>query len=63
MEGKPEDFYSPSPDDWGHFRVPNRVSVEVCPVVYTDTITETARYINAFKLRLEDESQGHFVRP
>ena len=41
----------------------NRVSVEVCPVVYTDTITETARYINAFKLRLEDESQGHFVRP
>jgi ERCC4-type nuclease len=64
VEGKPEDFYSPSPDDWGHFRAfLNRVSVEVCPVVYTDTITETARYINSFKLRLEDESQGHFVRP
>ena len=64
VEGKPEDFYSPSPDDWGHFRAfLNRVSVEVCPVVYTDTITETARYINSFKLRLEDDKQGHFVRP
>ena len=64
VEGKPEDFYAPSPDDWAHFRAfLNRVSVEVCPVVYTDTITETARYINAFKLRLEDDSQGHFVRP
>jgi|TARA_R110000823_G_scaffold313548_1_gene441353 ERCC4-type nuclease len=64
IEGKPEDFYAPSPDDWGHFRAfLNRVSVEVCPVIYTDTITETARYINAFKLRLEDDSQGHFVRP
>jgi ERCC4-type nuclease len=64
VEGKPEDYYAPSPDDWGHFRAfLNRVSVEVCPVIYTDTITETARYINAFKLRLEDDSQGHFVRP
>ena len=64
VEGKPEDFYAPSPDDWGHFRAfLNRVSVEVCPVVFTDTITETARYINAFKLRLEDDTQGHFVRP
>ena len=32
-------------------------------MVYTDTITETARYINAFKLRLDDDTQGHFVRP
>jgi len=64
VEGKPEDFYAPSPDDWGHFRAfLNRVSVEVCPVIYTDTITETARYINGFKLRLEDDTQGHFVRP
>ena len=60
VEGKPEDFYAPSPDDWGHFRAfLNRISVEVCPVVYT----ETARYINSFKLRLEDDTQGHFVRP
>jgi ERCC4-type nuclease len=64
VEGKPEDFYAPSPDDWAHFRAfLNRVSVEVCPVIYTDTITETARYINAFKLRLLDDTQGHFVRP
>ena len=64
VEGRPSDFYAPNPDDWGHFRsFLNRVSVEVCPVVFTDSIMETARYINAFKLRLEDDTQGHFVRP
>ena len=64
VEGRPSDFYAPNPDDWGHFRsFLNRVSVEVCPVVFTDTLMETARYINTFKLRLEDNSQGHFVRP
>jgi ERCC4-type nuclease len=64
VEGRPSDFYAPNPDDWGHFRAfLNRLSVEVLPVVFTDSIMETARYINAFKLRLEDNSQGHFVRP
>ena len=64
IEGRPSDFYAPNPDDWGHFRsFLNRVSVEACPVVFTDTITETARYVNAFKLRLEDGTQGIFVRP
>jgi len=64
VEGRPSDFYAPNPDDWSHFRAfLNRVSVEVCPVVFTDTITETARYINAFKLRLQDGTQGIFVRP
>jgi len=64
IEGRPSDYYSPNPDDWGHFRAfLNRVSVEVCPVVFTDTLQETGRYINAFKLRLQDGTQGHFVRP
>lgn len=64
VEGRPSDYYAPNPDDWGHFRAfLNRVCVEVCPVVFTDTITETARYINAFRLRLEDGTQGTFVRP
>ena len=64
IEGRPSDYYAPNPDDWGHFRsFLNRVSVEVLPVVFTDSVSETARYINAFKLRLEDGTQGVFVRP
>ncbi len=64
IEGKTEDFYSPNPDDWKGFRAfLNRVASEVCPVIYTDTVSETTRYVNGLKLRIKEGKAYHFVRP
>lgn len=64
IEGKPDDFFAPNPEDWKGFRAfLNRVSAEVCPVIYTDTVSETTRYVNALKQRMSEGKSYHFVRP
>lgn len=64
IEGKPDDFFAPNPDDWKHFRIfLNRVCAEVCPVIHTDTVSETTRYLNALKLRITEGKANHFIRP
>ena len=64
IEGKTEDFFAPNPDDWKHFRVfLNRVCAEVCPVIYTDTVSETTRYLNSLKKRIVEGKAHHFIRP
>lgn len=64
IEGKPEDFYSSQEHDWKSFRsFLNRVSMETCPVVYTDTVSETTQFVNSLKQRIENEKCYHFVRP
>jgi len=64
VEGKPEDFFSAQPHDWKSLRsFLNRVSMETCPVIYTDTVSETTQYVNNLKKRIRDEVAYHFTRP
>ena len=64
IEGRPEDFYSTQEHDWKSFRsFLNRVSLETCPVVFTDTVTETTQFIHNLKQRMETGKTHHFVRP
>jgi ERCC4-type nuclease len=63
VEGRPSDFYAPNPDDWGHFRAfLNRLSVEVLPVVFTDSIMETARY-QCFQIEVGGQFSRTFCSP
>jgi ERCC4-type nuclease len=41
----------------------NRMCVEVCPVIYTDSFDETIRYIRSFSLRVKDGTVNTLVRP
>tara|TARA_B100002019_G_scaffold57955_1_gene49801 strand:+ start:7076 stop:7774 length:699 start_codon:yes stop_codon:yes gene_type:complete len=41
----------------------NRMSVEVCPVVYTDSLDETIRYVRSLSLRVKDGTVNTLVRP
>jgi ERCC4-type nuclease len=64
VEGRPEDFFSSQEHDWKSFRsFLNRVSLETCPVIYTDTVTETMQVIHSLKKRIEEGTAHHFVRP
>jgi ERCC4-type nuclease len=64
VEGRPEDFYASQEHDWKSFRsFLNRVSLETCPVIYTDTVSETTQFVHSLKKRIEDGTAHHFVRP
>ena len=41
----------------------NRMCVEVCPVIYTDSLDETIRYVRSLSLRVKDGSVNQLVRP
>ena len=41
----------------------NRMCVEVCPVIYTDSLDETIRYVRSLSLRIKDGSVNTLVRP
>lgn len=64
IEGRTEDFYASQEHDWKSFRsFLNRVSLETCPVIYTDTVTETTQFVHSLKKRIEEGTAYHFVRP
>ena len=41
----------------------NRMCVEVCPVIYTESFDETIRYLRSLSLRVKDETVNTLVRP
>ena len=41
----------------------NRMSLEICPVVYTDTLEQTMRFIRSHALRMEDGTVNQLIRP
>ncbi len=64
IEGSWADIYSATPESIkGLQQHLNRLSVEAIPVIYTDDLNETFRYINSVVARLKDDSFGTLVRP
>lgn len=63
VEGSPTDVYAKPDGIKGLQTFFNRMCVEVCPVIYTESFDETIRYIRSFSLRVKDETVYTLVRP
>ena len=63
IEGSPKSIYGKPDSIKGLQTYFNRMCVEVCPVIYTESFDETIRYIRSFSLRVKDESVNTLVRP
>ena len=63
VEGSPNQVYGDANSVRGLQTFFNRVCVEVCPVIYTESFDETIRYIRSISLRIKDGSVNTLVRP
>ena len=64
IEGSPRDIYGVSPDRIRSLQQHlNRLSVETLPVVYTESMDETFRYLNSVIARVKAGEFGSLVRP
>ncbi|MDA8718606.1 hypothetical protein N9M03_00235 [bacterium] len=64
IEGSPRDIYGVSPDRIRSLQQHlNRLSVESLPVVYTESMDETFRYLNSVIARVKAGEFGSLVRP
>ena len=64
IEGRPELVYNQSSNDIAGLQAfLNRISVEVCPVVYTANKEDTVRQIAQIRRRMDEGSFHTFIRP
>ena len=64
IEGSPRDIYGVSPDRIRSLQQHlNRLSVETLPVVYTESMDETFRYLKSVIARVKGGEFGSLVRP
>ena len=63
IEGSPNSIYGKPDSIKGLQTYFNRMCVEVCPVIYTESFDETIRYIRSFSLRVKDDTVNTLVRP
>ncbi len=64
IEGSPRDIYGVNPDRIRSLQQHlNRLSVESLPVVYTESMDETFRYLNSVIARVKANEFGSLVRP